>query len=74
MAYPNIEAERARVGLTRTALAAEMNVSLPTYNKYVSGETALPSDKLLYLHKRFNVSTDYLLGLTSDSNTRKENA
>ena len=64
MAYQNIEEERARLGLTRTALAAEMSISLPTYNKYVSGEAALPSDKLLYLHRRFGVSTDYLLGLT----------
>lgn len=63
MAYPNIEAERARAGLTRTELASEMGVSLPTYNKYISATTPIPSDKLLYLRQRFSVSIDYLLGL-----------
>ena len=66
MAYSNIEAERARAGLTRTELAAEMGVSLPTYNKYVAAMTPIPSDKLLYLHNRFSVSVDYLLGISDE--------
>ena len=65
MAFPNIEAERARAGLTRTALAEELGISLTTYNKYVTGETSVPSDKLIYLNRRFGVSIDYLLGLKS---------
>ena len=66
MAYLNIEAERARAGLTRTELAAEMGVSLPTYNKYVAEMTPIPSDNLLYLHNRFSVPVDYLLGLSDE--------
>ena len=70
MAYPNIEAERARIGMTRTALAEEMNISLNTYKKYVSGEASIPSEKLVLLHRLFGVSIDYLLGLSSDSGTK----
>lgn len=67
MAYPNIEAERARIGMTRAALAEEMKVSLNTYKKYVSGETSIPSEKLVLLHRLFGVSTDYLLGINADN-------
>lgn len=41
MSYQNIEAERARAGLTRTELASEMGVSLPTYNKRIGGRICL---------------------------------
>lgn len=56
----NIEAERSRAGLTRTALAKRIGVSLNTYSSYINGGS-IPSDKLVLLADMFNVSTDYLL-------------
>ncbi|MCD8126577.1 MAG: helix-turn-helix domain-containing protein [Clostridiales bacterium] len=62
MQFANIEAERSRNGLTRTECARKLNVSLPTYNRYISGETPIPSDKLLAMVRMFRCSADYLLG------------
>lgn len=41
----NIEAERARNGLTKTKLSEILGISLPTYNSYISGGS-IPSDVL----------------------------
>ena len=58
----NIEAERGRNGLTKTALSKKMKISLTTYNSYLKG-AAIPSDKLIFLADLFGVSCDYLLGI-----------
>ena len=57
----NLEAERARHGITKTDLAQRIGVSLNTYSNYVNG-APMPSTKLCLLADMFHVSTDYLLG------------
>jgi len=57
----NIEAERSRAGMTRTELAAKLDVSLNTYKTYIDGGS-IPSSKLEQLADLFHVSCDYLLG------------
>lgn len=57
----NIEAERSRAGMTRTELAAKLDVSLTTYKTYIDGGS-IPSSKLELLADMFHVSCDYLLG------------
>jgi len=58
--YPNIDAERARHGMTRDALAKSLGVSRRTYYGWcVKGE--IPSAKLKKLSKMFCCSVDYLL-------------
>ena len=57
----NLEAERARAGITRTELAKRIGVSLNTYSEYVKG-APMPSTKLCMLADMFNVTTDYILG------------
>lgn len=57
----NIEAERSRRGLTKTALAEAIGVSLNTYSSYVNGSD-IPSSKLIALSDEFGVTIDYLLG------------
>lgn len=57
----NIEAERARLQLTKKELSAKVGISMTTYASYISG-TPIPSDKLLMLADLFGVSCDYLLG------------
>lgn len=63
MELRNIEAERSRIGMTRTELAKRMGVSLNTMSGYVSG-SPIPSTILCEMADLFGVSTDYLLGRT----------
>ena len=60
--YPNIEAERARMGLTTDELACMLGVSRKTYYNWVS-QGKIPMDKIEQLSEIFSVSTDYLLGV-----------
>lgn len=58
--YPNIEAERARKGMTMQELADELNVDRKTlYNWRHSGN--IPADKLAQMAKMFGVSINYLI-------------
>ena len=57
----NLEAERARAGITWTELAKKIGVSLNTYSEYVKG-APMPSTKLCLLADMFGVTTDYILG------------
>lgn len=63
--FLNIEAERARMCLTKSALSQKLQISLNTYNSYVSG-SPIPSDKLSAMADLFNCSIDYLLGRTTN--------
>ena len=59
--YPNIEAERARAGLTVSELVAELGVkSRKTYYNWVA-KGKIPQDKLLLMADLFRCSVDYLL-------------
>lgn len=58
--YPNIEAERARKGMSVEALAAALGVSRKTiYNWVNSGN--IPQSALKQMTILFNCSADYLL-------------
>lgn len=62
MAKMNIEAERARLGMTKGEMCAALGVTAKTYNSYISGNT-IPSNVLETLRKLTGKSIDYLLGL-----------
>ena len=58
--YPNIEAERARNGLTITQLASLLGVSRKSYyNWRIKGK--IPQNKLLKMADIFGVPVEYLL-------------
>lgn len=59
--YPNIEAERAKAGMTEESLAAALGVSASTLENWQSGKAEIPASKISILAQRFNVSADYLL-------------
>lgn len=59
--FYNIEAERARMCLTKSALSRKLQISLNTYNSYILG-SSIPSDKLIAMADLFKCSIDYLLG------------
>ena len=64
MAYPNIAAECARNGITKTQLCKDLNICRKTfYNWEVKGH--IPQKKLESMSKIFGVSVDYLLGRTN---------
>lgn len=62
MIYPNIEAERARAGITKEKMAESLKVSTGTIKNWQNGRTEIPASKIIALSMMFNVSTDYLLG------------
>lgn len=63
MEFRNIEAERARLGLSKADLATAIGVSYSTMKNYLRGETDIPCSKVIELANLFNCTTDYLLGL-----------
>ena len=62
MIYPNIEAERARAGLTRASMAEAIGVSADTVKNWQNNRTEIPASKIVALANLFDVTTDYLLG------------
>jgi transcriptional regulator with XRE-family HTH domain len=57
----NIEAERARLQMTKSDMCKALGVTLKTYGEYVNGGT-IPSPKLEKLREITGKSIDYLLG------------
>lgn len=45
-------------------IAKYLNVGQNTYSQYETGQRQLPIDILIKLSRFYNVSTDYILGLT----------
>ena len=60
----NIEAERARLGLTKKQMCDALGVTGKTYLKYIRGDT-IPSGVLIKLRDLTGQSIEYLLGITS---------
>lgn len=70
--YPNIDAERVRSGMTLEQFAESLGVTRKTlYNWYTKGR--IPQSKLEQMSDLFGgCSINYLLGLSNDSESRKE--
>lgn len=62
--YPNIDAERARAGLSLEQLTAKLGVTRKTYYNWVA-KGDIPQSKLEMMSDLFNVSVDYLLSDSS---------
>lgn len=61
MKYPNIDAERARKGISNDRLAEELGVSRKTlYNWLTKGN--IPLSALIHMADVFGCTIDYLLG------------
>lgn len=64
MKYPNIDAERARKGMSNDSLAERLGVSRKTlYNWMENGN--IPTAALIKMADEFSCSIDYLLGRVS---------
>ena len=50
--------------LTQTDVANLLNIGQKTYSDYELGKTRIPLDSMLILAKYYNVSMDYLCGIS----------
>lgn len=64
-----LAALRNKKGLTQSELADNMGIQRVTIAKYETGQRAPSIDHLINFAEYFQVSTDYLLGLTESSTT-----
>ena len=56
---------REDMDITQKALADFLHIRQNTYSQYENGQRQLPIEMLIALAKYYNVSTDYILGLTN---------
>ena len=57
--------------LTQKQLARKLNCSQQVYSNYELGQRDIPTDILIKLSKIYNVSTDYILEISSNPNILK---
>lgn len=62
--YKRIRDLREDNDLSQAQIANILSVSQSTYSRYESGYLDVPSEILIALAKHYNVSVDYILGLT----------
>lgn len=58
---------REKANMNKKEFAEFINVKYTTYNGYETGNREPDSDFLVLISKKFDVSTDYILGLRDDS-------
>ena len=59
-----LKALREDSDIPQKELANFLNIKQNTYSQYENGQRQLPIDALKKLSEYFNVSTDYILGIT----------
>lgn len=64
--YGRIRDIRNDRGLTQEQIAKILHVSQNTYSQYEIGTTRFPLDVVVKLAEYYNVSMDYLVGLTDE--------
>ena len=62
--YPRIRDLREDADLSQTKLAQKLGMSQTGYSKYETGENDIPTAVLIRLSEIYQVSVDYMLGLS----------
>ena len=62
--YPRLRDLWEDADMNQTQVAKYLDMSQTGYSKYETGENDIPTQVLIKLSKLYNVSVDYLLGLT----------
>ena len=65
--YPRLRDLREDHDLSQQQVADYLGMKQPQYSRYERGVRDVPTDVLIRLAKRYNTSTDYILGLTNKS-------
>ena len=66
MLYRRIRDLREDMDLTQKEVAQNLNCSQQVYSNYELGQRDIPTDILIKLSKFYDVSTDYILGMSDD--------
>lgn len=69
--YRRIRDLREDRDLKQRQIAEYLNCSQQVYSNYELGQRDIPTDVLIQLSQFYNVSVDYLLGLTANPNRNK---
>ena len=69
--YRRIRDLREDNDLTQKQVAKELNCSQQVYSNYELGQRDIPTDILIKLSKFYNVSVDYILGITDNPKIQK---
>ena len=72
MIAKRLKALRSELGIDKRELVSVMPMKLKSYVNYESGRREPDSDALQALAKRFNVSIDYLLGVSDCRRVKNE--
>lgn len=65
--YQRIKDVREDSDMKQSELAKELGLSQPSYSRYERGEIEFPFHLIIEIAKYYNVSIDYLAGLTTHS-------
>ena len=64
--YPRIRNLREDADMNQTKVAKYLGMSQTGYSKYETGENDIPTQVLIKLSGLYNVSIDYMLGITDN--------
>ena len=68
--YQRLKDLREDKDLTQKQIAEVLNTSHQYYNKYETGKIPITFERVIQLAKFYNVSIDYIAGLTNDKNKK----
>ncbi len=68
--YQRIRDLREDADLKQEAIAYLLEISRQQYQLYESGKRQIPFDKVIRLAEYYNVSIDYIAGLTNDKSKK----
>ena len=71
MYYPRLRDLREDHDLKQKEVAAILNIDQRVYSNYELGQRDIPTDVLIRLSAFYNVSVDYILGLTNNPHRNK---
>lgn len=70
--YSRLKDLREDRDLSQQALADYLEMKQPQYSRYERGLRDIPTDILIKLAKLYETSTDYILGLTNETEPYKK--
>ena len=71
MVYKRIRDLREDSDLTQKAISRSLNCSQQVYSNYELGQRDIPTDILIKLSSFYNVSVDYILGISDVAKIQK---
>lgn len=64
--YPKLKELRKETNKSQTEIAELLNTSQKQYSRWETGERAFPFETIIELAQYYDVSIDYIAGLTND--------